>query len=41
MEKSKDEIVRQEDLRAFQEELPDVLEWEKAEYSMDEMIIHT
>jgi len=36
-----DEVGRQEDLRAFQEELKDMLDWEKAEYSMNEVIIHT
>jgi len=35
------ETIREEDLRAFQEELTDVLDWKKAEYSMNEMIIHT
>lgn len=35
------EAVREEDLRAFQKELADVLDWEKAEYSLNEIIIHT
>jgi excisionase family DNA binding protein len=35
------EIIRHADFRAFQEELNDMLDWEKAEYSMNEMIIHT
>jgi excisionase family DNA binding protein len=35
------EAIRQEDLSAFQEDLNDVLDWGKAEYSMNEMIIHT
>lgn len=34
------ETIRREDLQAFQNELNDVLDWEKAEYSMDEVIIH-
>jgi hypothetical protein len=36
-----DKAIRQEDLQAFQEELNDVLDWEKAQYSMNEIIIHT
>lgn len=36
-----DETIRQEDFHAFQEELNDMLDWEMAEYSMNEMIIHT
>lgn len=35
------EASREEDIRAFQKELTDVLDWEKAEYSMNEIIIHT
>lgn len=36
-----DETNRREDLQAFQEELHDVLDWKKAEYSLNEIIIHT
>jgi excisionase family DNA binding protein len=33
--------IRQTDLRAFQQELNDVLDWKKAKYSINEMILHT
>jgi excisionase family DNA binding protein len=36
-----DEVVRAQDLAAFQEELADVLDWEHAHYSTNEAIIHT
>lgn len=36
-----DESRRQQDLAAFQEELADVLDWETAQYSTNEAIIHT
>jgi len=35
------DLARQQDLVTFQEELADVLEWETAEYSTNEVIIHT
>src|SRR5258708_38487891 len=35
------EATRKHDLALFQEELADVLEWEKAYYSTNEAIIHT
>jgi hypothetical protein len=35
------ETIREEDLHAFQQELNGVLDWEKAKYSMNEIIIHT
>lgn len=34
------EATRQKDLQAFQQELHDVLDWGKATYSMNEVIIH-
>jgi excisionase family DNA binding protein len=36
-----DEAIRQEDLRAFQNDLREMLDWDKAEYSLHEMLIHT
>ncbi len=36
-----DETTRKHDLELFQEELADVLEWETAQYSTNEAIIHT
>src|SRR5215472_3397344 len=36
-----DEGTRRQDLEAFQEELADVLDWETAQYSTHEAIIHT
>ena len=36
-----DEMTRQKDLAAFQAELADVLDWETAQYSINEVIIHT
>jgi len=36
-----DESVRQQSLSAFQEELAEVLDWETAQYSTNEAIIHT
>lgn len=35
------EITHQRDFAAFQEELADVLDWETAQYSTNEVIIHT
>jgi len=38
----KDSIeILQRDLAAFQEELADALDWETAQYSTNEVIIHT
>lgn len=34
------ETIRQENLRAFQDELTDVLDWTEATYSMKEILIH-
>lgn len=39
--KAPNEVVHQEDFHAFREALNDVLDWERAEYSVNEMIIHT
>ena len=36
-----DEAMRQKDLAEFQEELTDVLDWETAQYTMNEALIHT
>ncbi len=36
-----DEAIRKQDLAQFQEELADVLDWEAAQYSTHEAIIHT
>jgi excisionase family DNA binding protein len=36
-----DEAAREHNLALFQEQLADVLEWENAEYSTNEAIIHT
>src|SRR5581483_5869490 len=36
-----EESIRQQDLAAFQEELADVLDWETAQYNINEAIIHT
>ena len=36
-----DETTRNHDLEQFQEELSDVLEWETAQYSTNEAIMHT
>jgi excisionase family DNA binding protein len=36
-----DEAARKHDLALFQEQLADVLEWEKAQYATNEAIIHT
>src|SRR6266567_5312254 len=36
-----DEAARKHDLELFQEELADVLEWETAQYSTNEAIMHT
>ena len=35
------EVTHHQDFRALQEELADVLDWETAEYSTNEIIIHT
>jgi len=36
-----DEAARKHDLALFQEQLADVLEWERAQYTTNEAIIHT
>lgn len=36
-----DETIRQQQLREFQEELADVLDWEHARYSSNEALMHT
>ncbi len=36
-----DEAARKHDLELFQEELADMLEWETAQYSTNEVLIHT
>ena len=36
-----DEAVRQHDLALFQEQLADMLEWERAQSTTNEAIIHT
>jgi excisionase family DNA binding protein len=36
-----DEATRQQELAAFKEDLADVLDWETAQYSTNEAIIHT
>jgi hypothetical protein len=36
-----DEAARKHELALFQEQLADVLEWERAQYTTNEAIIHT
>jgi len=36
-----DESTREQNLKALQEELADVLLWEQAQYSTNEALIHT
>ncbi len=35
------ESVRKQSLKALQDELADILEWEQAEYSTNEALMHT
>lgn len=36
-----DETTRQQDLHRFQQAFADVLDWETADYSFDDVLLHT